>query len=294
MAYKNVKIIINPAAGQDEPIINTLETVFREQDIEWGVDITHEHGDGKRLAQAAVEAGHDLIAAYGGDGTLMDVANGVIGSDVPLALLPGGTGNALIAKLGIPGTLAEAAKLMVEAGREQILDVGYVEEGDTYFLLRADCGITGDIFQQATREQKDQYGIAAYVISALEGWRTKQEVQYKLTIDGESFETEGMFCLVANVGSILGDLDLSFAPIAQTDDGLLDIYVVKKNVASLDAIASLVFNQQVFSEVLQHWRGEVIRVESDPQQQAGIDGDAFGSTPLTYRAIRKGIKVLVP
>jgi YegS/Rv2252/BmrU family lipid kinase len=294
MAYKNVKVIINPAAGKDEPILNTLETVFREQDMQWDVDITHEQGDGKRLARAAIAAGCDLIAAYGGDGTLMDVANGVVGSPVPLALLPGGTGNALIAKLGIPGTLKEAAQLIVESGQERILDVGYVEEADMYFVLRMDFGITGEMFQQATREQKDQYGIAAYVISALESWRTKHEVHYTLTIDGETIETEGMFCLVVNVGSILGDLDLSFAPIAQTDDGVLDVYVVKKNVASLDAIASLVFNQQVFAEVLQHWTGEEVRIDADPPQQSGIDGDDFQPTPLTCRAVREGLRVLVP
>ncbi len=294
MAYQNVKIIINPAAGRDEPILNTLETVFRDHDLQWRVDITHDLGDGKRLAQAAIQDGCDLIAAYGGDGTLMDVANGVVGSDVPLALLPGGTGNALIAKLGIPGTLKDAAQLIVEAGREQTIDVGYVEEADWYFLLRMDFGIAGEMFQKATREQKDQYGIAAYVISAIESWRDKQEVHYQLTIDGETIAAEGMVCLIANMGSILGDLDLSFAPVAQTDDGLLDVYVVKKNVASLNTIASLVFNQQVFAEVLQHWRGESIRVETDPLQQAGVDGDDFLPTPLTCRAIRAGLKVLVP
>jgi diacylglycerol kinase (ATP) len=292
--FQNIKVIINPAAGEDEPILNTLETTFRDQDLQWSVDITQSRGDGQRLARAAVEAGYDLVAAYGGDGTLMDVANGMIGSDVPLALLPGGTGNVLVAKLGIPGNLADAAQLIVNPGQVKTLDAGLIEDQDWHFLLRVDFGITVDMLQKASRESKDQYGFLAYVVSALENWRSRQTVQYHLTIDDQEIETDGLFCIIVNVGSIVGALDLSFAPTADAQDGLLDVFVIKHNVASLESIAALVFNQQIFSEVIQHWRGERITVVADPAQGSGIDGDDLGSTPLTCRAVPQAIKVLVP
>ena len=86
--YKRVLVIINPAAGHDEPILNTLNDVFHSAGVDWDIRITHKFGDATRLAKEAVEMGVDLVAGYGGDGTQMEVANGLLGSGIPLAILP--------------------------------------------------------------------------------------------------------------------------------------------------------------------------------------------------------------
>ena len=66
--YKKIKVIINPAAGKDEPIINTLNDVFHQYGVEWHVSLTHKFGDATELAQAAASSGeYDLVTAYGGD-----------------------------------------------------------------------------------------------------------------------------------------------------------------------------------------------------------------------------------
>ena len=92
---KRVQVIINPTAGQDQAILGTLNRVFHDADITWDVSITNKAGDARRFARAAVEAGVDIVAAYGGDGTVMEVATGLIGSTVPLAIFPGGTANVM-------------------------------------------------------------------------------------------------------------------------------------------------------------------------------------------------------
>lgn len=76
---KNVHVIINPASGKDEPILNPINDVFGQYDIPWEGHITHHPGDATRLTMEALEAGADLIASYGGDGTLMEVINGMVG-----------------------------------------------------------------------------------------------------------------------------------------------------------------------------------------------------------------------
>src|SRR5690606_33636656 len=98
-AFKHIQVIINPAAGNNEPILNTLNDVFSQYDVFWDVSLTHKAGDGEQLARQAVENGADLVGAYGGDGTVGEVARGLIGSEVPLAVLPGGTGNSLAVSL---------------------------------------------------------------------------------------------------------------------------------------------------------------------------------------------------
>ena len=109
MPYQNVVVIINPASGKQEPVLNTLNDVFRQHDLPWSIRITHQFGDAARFAREAVASGADLVVGYGGDGTQMEVANGLKGSAVPLGILPGGTGNAMAFELNIPRDLRQAA-----------------------------------------------------------------------------------------------------------------------------------------------------------------------------------------
>src|SRR5687768_7058761 len=131
--YQRIRVIINPAAGKNEPILNTLNDVFHGHELDWEVRITHKFGDATRLAQEAVADGVDLVAGYGGDGTQMEVANGLIGSDIPMAILPGGTGNAMAFELGIPRNLREAAALICQSRKHRKIDLGRI--GDRQFML---------------------------------------------------------------------------------------------------------------------------------------------------------------
>src|SRR5215207_3942558 len=102
---QTLRIIINPASGQDAPVLSVINRAFLTADVDWDVAITRKDGDGTRLAQQAVAEGVDMVGVYGGDGTVMDVGCGLVGSDVPLAILPGGTANVLSVEMGIPTDL---------------------------------------------------------------------------------------------------------------------------------------------------------------------------------------------
>ena len=93
-------------------MLNVLNTVFREAGIDWDVFITKDAGDAERLAREAAEAGVDAVVVYGGDGTVTEAAAGLVGTEVPLAILPGGTANAIALALGIPTDLEAAAALL--------------------------------------------------------------------------------------------------------------------------------------------------------------------------------------
>ena len=126
LPYKKVHTVINPAAGHDEPILNVLNDVFHEAGVDWEVSLTHKSGDATRLAKEAAESGVDLVAAYGGDGTQMEVANGLLGSGVPQAILPGGTGNAMAHDLKVPINLREAAELIVSSTKRRAVDLARI------------------------------------------------------------------------------------------------------------------------------------------------------------------------
>src|SRR5215213_10077087 len=110
--YKRVHVIINPASGQDRPVLGTLSRTFQKGGIEWEGYITKKGGDARQFAETALAAGADVVAVYGGDGTVAEVASTLAGTEIPLAILPGGTANVLSVELGIPRKLADACNLL--------------------------------------------------------------------------------------------------------------------------------------------------------------------------------------
>lgn len=146
--YPRIHIVVNPAAGQDEPILNTLNTVFQPYNIEWNVSITRKYGDATRFARQAVKAGYDLVVGYGGDGTQHEIANGVIGGEVTMGILPGGSGNGFANEMNIPKQLAPAVELLCTSHNQRRIDVAQM--GDSYFVQRLFTGIEPE--EQASRE----------------------------------------------------------------------------------------------------------------------------------------------
>ena len=169
--FERILFIINPAAGGDEPILNIINDVLHPHEITWDVRITQQHGDGQRFAEQAIASGEfDLIAVYGGDGTVADVASGMIGSDIPLMVLPGGTGNALGKAFALPQKLRPAVEAIFTYTPRSI-DMGRTENG-RYFILRSVVGIGANITNATAREMKDQFGIFAYTLA---GFREVQK-----------------------------------------------------------------------------------------------------------------------
>lgn len=297
---KRVHVIVNPAAGQDRPVLGILNRAFHPAGIDWDVYITKQAGDARRLAREAVEAGADVVAAYGGDGTIMEVASGLMGSEVPLAVFPGGTANVMSVELGISSDLAEASALICgdETSETIPIDMGRVEglgEKDTNFILRVGIGFEADMVEGADRNLKDRVGSLAYMLSALQALRNPVMSRYHLTIDGQEIESEGISCLVCNSGS-LGQGALSLSPLISVRDGLLDVFVIRKaEFPSLLAVArNVVAGGEASGRDMQHWQGREIRVVAEPNQEVQADGEVLGQTPVSIKVLPNAVRVVVP
>ncbi len=288
-----LQVILNPAAGQDEAVLPTLNRVFREADIEWDVSLTHERGDARRLAREAVQAGAELVAAYGGDGTVMETASGLVGSDVPLGILPGGTANVMAIELGVPRELEAAARLLLAPDVERrALDVGRV--GEEHFLLRLGTGFEAVVIEGAERELKDRMGTLAYILSAIKALREPPQTTYRLLLDDESVQIEGMSCLVANSGN-LGLPGLALHPKIDVSDGLLDVVVIRQvDFDTLISLAASVAGVENVPESLPHWQVRRVRIESDPVQDVQADGEMIGETPIEVEVVPQALQVVVP
>lgn len=290
--YKRIHVVINPAAGHDEPILNVLNDVFHPAGIKWEVSITHESGDATRLTRAAVAAGVDLVAGYGGDGTQMEVANGLLGSGIPQAILPGGTGNAMAHDLKVPLKLRQAAELIVSSPKRRAVDLARI--GDRVFMLRAYTGLSAE--DAASREKKDRMGQLAYIQSTMKFLTHISPTHYRADVDGEVIEGNPLICFILNAGSIGGVLGIDLPKIGEVSvsDGYLDLYAVTKGVQPLRAISHHLFHTGDSQAGIYHWRGKEITLEADPPQDVWIDGETGGQTPFTTTAIPQALEIVVP
>jgi diacylglycerol kinase (ATP) len=286
---RRVYVIANPAAGQDRPFLNLFNNAFQAAGIDWELLITKKAGDAERLTREAVAAGADVVAAYGGDGTVGEVANGLYGSDVPLAIFPGGTANVMSVELGIPGDLAGAVALACGNGLARPVDMGKIE--DRMFLLRAAIGYTAEMTKGADREDKNRLGNLAYVLSAIRALPNAQAVPYKLTLDGKVVEIDGAVCIVANSGS-LGLPGWSLTRTVDIGDGLLDVIMIQN--VDLNALLAVAASAIGVGEPLDHWQVREVTIEANPPQTVECDGEIIEPTPFSASVLPHAIHVLVP
>ncbi|MEZ6015499.1 MAG: diacylglycerol kinase family lipid kinase [Planctomycetota bacterium] len=229
---RRVRVIVNPAAGQDKPILAILNRVFRSEGITWDVDLSHASGDAMRFAQRALEsrAAGDVLAVSGGDGTVSEVAGVLAGSDLPLAVLPGGTGNVVAQELGLPLGYEAAAQALfagpVEARRLDLLDCG-----ERSCVLRVGLGADARLIEAADRDAKDTLGWGAYLRAAVEQVTQGECSRFAITIDGARRELDALAVVVLNIGRI-GRGGGRLAAGIDPSDGLLDVLVVREGTLS--------------------------------------------------------------
>ena len=293
LLYKKIHVVINPASGQNQPILNVLNDVFHKAGVEWDVSITHKGGDATRQARAAAGAGVDLVAAYGGDGTQMEVANGLLGTGVPQAIRPGGTGNAMAHELHVPINLREAAQLIVSSSRRRAIDLA--RSGDRAYMLRVYTGVPADA--GASREEKDKLGQLAYIRASLKIASKMKPIRYRGKVDGQEFDTEALICFILNAGSIGGVLGFELPTVGNVDisDGLLDLYAIAAETHQpLVSIPRQLLHTNDSQLKIYHWQGSEITLEAIPSQDVWIDGEIGGETPFVTSVMPRALEFVVP
>src|SRR5438552_6159176 len=179
-------LITNPAAARTrraavEAIMRTLRSAG------WNVEVlaTGGPGDAKSLAEYGVSSGIEVVAVFGGDGTTMQAAAALVGTDVALGVIPGGTGNLLAGNLRIPSVPARAAQALVTA-RPKPFDLGRMQrpDGEHYFAVACGAGYDARVMAGTLTEHKRRWGMAAYVATTLRLIGEIRSTDHVITIDG--------------------------------------------------------------------------------------------------------------
>jgi YegS/Rv2252/BmrU family lipid kinase len=293
---KKLQVIINPAAGVGRPILQALNSGLKATGIEWDVSITHKAGDAERLAKEAVENGADLVGVHGGDGSVMEVAAALRGTSTPMAIFPGGTANVMSVELGIPIDIEASIDFIAKGSyTTRLIDMGRVNE--RLFLLRIGIGLEADMMKSADQEIKNRFGMLAYAFSAINEMRNLTPTLYRIWVDGELHESEGISCMIANSGNVaIGGLTLSKK--IDISDGALDVVVFHSaDLASMITVSAAVMSpnaEATDSPQLVHYQGREIVVQAEPPQTISIDGEVIEPVTLTATILPGAVNVVVP
>lgn len=295
---RTIHVIINPASGGDDLILNTLNDAFHDRDIVWDVSLTHKKDDAERHAKRLLDSGGvDVLAVYGGDGTIGEVANVLVGTDLPLMVLPGGTGNAFARSLRIPLDLKPAVAILADENAYHIetIDTGLVN-GEHAFTVGGATGIVADTFSGASRDEKDRMGMFAYYGSMLRELLDAEPMTYRLTLDDEEIEHEGISCFIVNAGN-MGLMGMSFFEDLDIQDGMLDVYMMENNSAGLimDALMD-VSSVEVPTKGMPHWRAKHICIATADGKHGNFfcDGEVTVDLPVEIEARSDSLKVVAP
>ena len=289
-------LITNPAAARTDAraVRAVLDTL---RDGGWRVDVlaTHGPGDARRFAVEARSQGCDVVVSYGGDGTAMQVAAGLLGSGIPLGLVSGGTGNLLAGNLRLPRAPVAAARAMLR-GTTRFVDLGAVErrDGMHYFAVAGGAGYDAEIMAGTSAVTKRRWKMAAYLARGLSTLRHVTSVCHRVTVDGRVHEAPAAVVLVANCGEL-------FPPVVKLrnvrpDDGWLDVVVLRAEgvVQSFHAAWDLLLGVQNGSGRVWLARGRDVRVEvlDGPPRRVQLDGEVVGETPFEARLLPGALAVL--
>ena len=293
-------LITNPVAARTKVgRTAAVSRVFRA--ARWQVDLaeTVGPGDARRLAVLGVASGVDAVVVFGGDGTTMQAAAALIGTEVPLGLIPGGTGNLLAGNLRISSRPVLAAQT-VTRGHCRRIDLGRLERADGVHYFAVGCGAGADarVMGETRAAAKRRWGLGGYVATLLKALPEIRSSRCEITVDGRRFEAPAAVTLVLNCGEVIPPVLRVGADVA-LDDGMLDLIALAADtpwqcIRGVWRVLQNVVLGTGPTAYLASARGCEITIVSEQVQPVQFDGDVAGTTPVTVTVAPGALRVMVP
>lgn len=295
-AIKRAFIVLNPVAGHANP--EELRQAIGDQftDSGWDYEIYETTGSENliEVTRKACEGAVDLVVAAGGDGTVSAVVNGIIHKEIPLGIVPVGTGNGLARALDIPLDTGEAIQLLSGENRVYNIDAMLVEE--KFYILNVSSGISARAMQDTEPEQKRRFGVLAYIWTILKRVIGIQPTRFDLQLDDHEVRVRGTEILVSN-GVLLEEPPFPVGPPERFSDRQLDVYVITAKTFwdHVSVLVHALLRSKRQSE-LRHFRvSEHVRIATPGYPQpAQADGELIGHTPFEVRISPAALPVIVP
>jgi len=248
------------------------------------------------MARHAIDRGVDLILVAGGDGTINEVVNGMVHSDVPLGILPGGTANVLASELRIGKTIERAAESLSHCVKARValgLLTGGVDDARRYFLLMAGAGLDADIVYHLDPGMKDALGKIAYWIG---GFRKLGRRLPEFTVAAEGREFRASFALASRVRNYGGDLEIAPTISLLDDEFELVLFEGKSSIPYLKYMLGAVFHRLpgMPGVTIVRTRKAAFSAPADGGIHLQLDGEYAGLAPAQVEIVPNALTLLVP
>lgn len=272
MSRSDVRLIVNPHSGtrSKSSLPELLVEALAPRGLHVSVRETSAPGDAARFASEAVDDGCNMVAVAGGDGTVNEAGSALIGTDLPLALLPCGSGNGLARSLGLSTDLRDCIRVIAE-GTPRAIDCGMVGNRPFFctFGMGFDAAVT-EKFSMAGRR-----GRATYVRSALLEFLHFKPQSYAIRIGGNIITERALIVAVCNASQYGNNAYI--APYASLCDGQLDVTVIHDGPLLMQAVAGVQLlsgriDRNILVETFRTPSVEISRLDDAP---AHIDGELF-------------------
>ncbi|NIK60574.1 diacylglycerol/lipid kinase family protein [Kribbella shirazensis] len=273
---RRAAVIVNPVKVDGDEFRRTVETALTERGFEKPLWLeTTEDDAGVTMARRAIEEQADLVLVAGGDGTVRVVCAELARTAIPVAVLPGGTGNLLARNLGISLELDVALTELLDGSQQRIDSV--LVKGDQLpedrFVVMAGLGLDAAIIEDAPDDLKKRVGWAAYVVSTLKNLN-HPSVRVEITVDDQPpVRRRARTVVIGNVGTLQANIPL--LPDATPDDGTIDAVVLApRRITHWPRLALGLVIRSWRERHVERFTGHRIQVRADRPVRRQLDGDA--------------------
>jgi YegS/Rv2252/BmrU family lipid kinase len=308
-----VALIYNPASGQHSSrrrnAVDEALSILRQQGIEAETLETDAPGSAGMLAQRAVDRGCDAIIACGGDGTVHEILQILVGTEVALGVIPLGTANALAANLGLHLAPAKATQKLISARPERV-SVGRIsyrngagKPHSAYFTVAAGVGPDALFLSRLDAGLKRRFGYLLYLVEGFRVWATHTYPLFEASfVEGESEQprveeiSQLLAIRIRNFGGVLNN----FAPGAtlHKDELRLLAFKTRSRLRYSRFLLAVMFGRQTFNRDIEIL--DAVSVECRPCNGSGAkifaeaDGEFLGDLPVKLEIVPQAVTLLIP
>lgn len=296
MSNRKIGVIVNPAAGGGKGIrqIPLVVKALQRLEAPHHLHVTTARGDATAVARRFAGAGLETIIVVGGDGTINEVANGLISlANAPaIGIVPAGRGSDLVRNLGAPTDVDQAVNVSLEGSRRCIDTIlaTFSDGTSRYFVNAGGLGFDAAVAEMATRSRMPGSTLP-YLHGVLGALVRYRNVPITITIDGEDIAGTTCLALVANGERLGGGMKL--VPGASLDDGLFDVAIVG-DISKLDLLRNMpriYRGTHVNHRMFTHRTARSIRIATSSPVAVQLDGELVGTSPVTFTVVPNSLRV---
>jgi diacylglycerol kinase (ATP) len=289
-------VVVNPVAGvsQLETVRERIESAFQSRDIPFKIYETTGKENLRQKVRSAVQEGFQLFVSAGGDGTLSGVIDGLVGTQIPLVILPTGTWNTVAQIMNIPLQIDQALELVFQDHRIRTVDALQVDQG--FFILSVSAGVGSRTMEDVKRLEKRRFGKLVDLWKGLSQLMEFRSYLFDVKIDGKPSRFRASELMVANSAS-LGLKALQLDPSIRMDDGKLNVCRIYANTLGeyLNLAISMFRGEQKHNwNVLCMEATREVEIRSSERLPVQGDGDIIGRLPVTVKIFPKAIQIVTP